>query len=87
MSDTNSKKKPTDQLTPVKTYIRIEGNDGDDDEMALMGSPPLLPFDDPTEYKKLRCAANKTMPADFIGQFCGRMLADALWETRRYLLS
>jgi len=38
MSDTNSKKKPTDQLTPVKTYIRIEGNDGDDDEMALMSA-------------------------------------------------
>jgi hypothetical protein len=85
MSDTNFKKKPTDGLIPVKTYIRNDG-DGDDDEMSFMGSPPLLPFDDPAEYKKLRQAASKSMPADFLGQFCGRMLTDALWETRRYQL-
>jgi hypothetical protein len=83
MSVTNSKKKPTDPLTPVKTNI---SNDGDEDEMSLMGSPPLLPCDDPAEYKKLRLAASEAMPADFIGQFCARMLTDALWETRRYRL-
>ncbi len=81
MSNTNSKKKPTDRLTPVKTYIR---NDGNDDEMSFMGSPPLLPFDDPAEYRKLRQAASKSMTADFLGQFCSRMLTDALWEARRY---
>lgn len=81
MSNSNSKKKPTDPLTPVKTNI---GNDGDNDEMSFMGSPPLLPFDDPAEYYKLRQAASMSMTADFLGQFCSRMLTDALWETRRY---
>jgi hypothetical protein len=83
MTDANSKKKPTDPLTPVKTNIN---NDDDDDKMSFMGSPPLLPSDDPAEYKKLRQAASKFMPADFLGRFCGRMLTDALWETRRYQL-
>ena len=81
--NSNSKKKQTDGLTPVKTNIC---NDGDDGDMSFMGSPPLLPFDDPTEYKKLRQAASNSMTADFLGQFCSRMLTDALWETRRYQL-
>ena len=83
VSNSNSKKKQTDGLTPVKTHIC---NDGDDGDMSFMGSPPLLPFDDPTEYKKLRQAASNSMTADFLGQFCSRMLTDALWETRRYQL-
>ena len=83
MTDSNSKKKPTDRLTPVKAYIR---NDGDDDEMSFMGSPPLLPSDDPAEYKKVRRAMGKTTPDDFFGQFCARMSTDALWEARRYQL-
>ena len=66
MSNSNSKKKQTDGLTPVKTHIC---NDGDDGDMSFMGSPPLLPFDDPTEYKKLRQAASNSMTADFLGQF------------------
>jgi hypothetical protein len=83
VSNSNSKKKQTDGLIPVKTNIC---NDGDEGDMSFMGSPPLLPSDDPAEYKKLRRAASKSMPADFLGQFCGRMLTDALWETRRYQL-
>src|SRR6516165_9011912 len=78
VSNSNSKKKQTDGLTPVKTHIC---NDGDNGDMSFMGSPPLLPFDDPTEYKKLRQAASNSMTADFLGQFCSRMLTDALWET------
>jgi len=81
LSDTTSKKKPTDRLTSVKTYIR---NDDDSDEMSFMGSPPLLPSDDPAEYEKVRHAVSKTMPADFFGRFCAHMFTDALWEARRY---
>jgi hypothetical protein len=80
VSGTNSKTKPTERLTHLKTYIR---NDGDD-EMSFMGSPPLLPFDDPAEYQKLRHAVGEGMPADFFGQFCARMFTDAVWEVRRY---
>lgn len=54
--------------------------------MSFMGSPPLLPFDDPVEYKKLRGAVAKSAPADFFGQFFARMFADTLWEARRYQL-
>jgi hypothetical protein len=49
MLSTNSKNKRAEQLTRLKIHIR---NDGDDDDMTFMGSPPLLPLDDPAEYKK-----------------------------------
>jgi hypothetical protein len=62
VSNTNSKKKPTDPLTPVKTNICKDGND---DKMSFLGSPPLLPLDDPAEYKKLPQAASRFMPAVF----------------------
>jgi hypothetical protein len=81
--NTNSKNKPV-ELTRLKTHIR---NDGDnDDDMSFMGSPPLLPSDDPAEYKKLRAAVGESAPADFFGQFCARMFADTAWEARRYQL-
>jgi hypothetical protein len=83
VSNTNSKNKPV-ELTRLKTHIR---NDGDnDDDMSFMGSPPLLPSDDPAEYKKLRAAVSESAPADFFGQFCARMFTDTAWEARRYQL-
>jgi hypothetical protein len=81
VSDTNSKNKPAEQLTRLKTHIR---NDGDDDDLSFMGSPPLLPLDDADEYYKLREDVGKSAPADFFGQFFGRMFTDTAWEARRY---
>jgi hypothetical protein len=84
--DTNSKTKSAVQLTRLKTHIHNDSNDGNDDDLSFMGSPPLLPLDDPNEYKKLREDVGKSAPADFFGQFFGRMFTDTAWEARRYQL-
>ncbi len=82
-NEENENSSPTEPLTRLKTSIRT---DGDDDDMSFMGSIALFPFEDPSEYKNLREAVAKSTPVDFFGQFCARMLTDALWETRRYQL-
>lgn len=82
----NSKNKSAVQLTRLKTNIHSDGNGGDDDAMAFMGSPPLLPLDDPAEYNKLRAAVGESAPADFFGQFFARMFTDTAWEARRWQL-
>jgi hypothetical protein len=82
----NSKNKSAVQLTRLKTHIHNDGTDGNDDDLSFMGSPPLLPLDDPNEYRKLREDVSKSAPADFFGQFFARMFTDTAWEARRYQL-
>jgi hypothetical protein len=98
MSERNSNRKPSDQLTPIRTNIGKEDDKQQGEQQAkqsgkqedmesLFGAAPLIPGDDPVTYNNMLADVGATFKlTDIIGKFVTWKFTHGLWMLKRLQL-